>query len=731
MESTLLLRMLLFTAGSLSLLMTILVGRRGWLVNAPHVLLLAGVSAACLALFFLRSQSPLPVAMALSASVLFNVVPLLLAGVTRRFVRTDRFREAANLLFIRFPLTPSPASLLEIRILQAFDAAGREGFEAARKIFDALETSFGFQRLHHLVDEAFLDLCLKLFRWEEADDFLDRHPERMERSIVRQHRLLVFTLRVRCEAGRIADAARILERITEATPTKFSWGEMASAYMILLGCAGEEEKLVTLFREHGHLLESFPPPVLDLWLGRARAARGDAEGARHLFQSARHEAEKVSPNILGRIEKQMEAPPKPAAEGGLEIPWPPPIPADVRYVSPLAFSAPRQRMAAVTATLVLVLLAIWGAEELAGGSEDSYVLTAMGANVRFLIDAGQIWRLGASTLLHIGYLHLILNALGLIFLGRIVENIYGGARFLSIYVLAGFAGSAASHLFSDAQLSAGASGAIFGLVGAGTAFLVFHGARLPPRARRTYLFIFLFIAGADTILSLSLIVIDAHAHIGGLVVGFAGGALLTPRLGERRDFPSWRRIGARLFAFASAAALCGCMVVAVRQGFDGEPFPGDLRYKTHRDPRGAFSVPVPESFQPPRSDDGSARTGDGPARFVGRPTIEVIVESVPPHPGRTLEQRAFDYEESEVWKGFERRPVVGPAIWRAAGGGRTALVFSKKVGPHLECRSFYFEDGGFTARIAFLAPMRGLTVYESIMAEIVTGFRYTGGSRDE
>jgi hypothetical protein len=109
----------------------------------------------------------------------------------------------------------------------------------------------------------------------------------------------------------------------------------------------------------------------------------------------------------------------------------------------------------------------------------------------------------------------------------------------------------------------------------------------------------------------------------------------------------------------------------------------------------------------------------------------VLVEIIPPRPGRSLEQRAYAFEEKEVWVGAERRPVVGPEMWGAPGGGRQALVFSKKLGPDLECRSFYFEEGAFTARIAFVAPPRGLQAYESVMTEIVTGYRTTGGNPDE
>jgi hypothetical protein len=63
--------------------------------------------------------------------------------------------------------------------------------------------------------------------------------------------------------------------------------------------------------------------------------------------------------------------------------------------------------------------------------------------------------------------------------------------------------------------------------------------------------------------------------------------------------------------------------------------------------------------------------------------------------------------------------------------GRFAWVYSRRVGSDLECRSFFFEEGDFMARIAFTAPRRGLKAFEAVMSEMVAGFRFAGGNQND
>ena len=181
----------------------------------------------------------------------------------------------------------------------------------------------------------------------------------------------------------------------------------------------------------------------------------------------------------------------------------------------------------VTWVLLGLIVAVFGIETLAGGSTDTEVLIRMGAKVTPLIAAGQYWRLLTSMFLHIGLLHLFFNAYALIVIGTELERILGWERFLAIYFLSGLFGSLASYAFSP-NLAAGASGAIFGLIGALGAFFALHRQQLGTWGQRRLVNILVLIA-INLFLGFTQPGIDNLAHLGGLVSGLGLGWALAPR----------------------------------------------------------------------------------------------------------------------------------------------------------------------------------------------------------
>ncbi|WP_090947388.1 rhomboid family intramembrane serine protease [Parageobacillus thermantarcticus] len=182
--------------------------------------------------------------------------------------------------------------------------------------------------------------------------------------------------------------------------------------------------------------------------------------------------------------------------------------------------------------------------ERSGGSTNPDVLIQYGAKFNPLIQAGEWWRFFTPIFLHIGFLHLLMNTFALYYLGMAVERLYGSWRFFFIYFTAGFFGTLGSFLFT-ASLSAGASGAIFGLFGA----LLYFGT--------VYRHLFFQTIGTNII---SLIVInlvfgmmvpgiDNAGHIGGLIGGFlAAGIVHLP------NHFDWKRQMRSLLITVSIAA---------------------------------------------------------------------------------------------------------------------------------------------------------------------------------
>ena len=206
---------------------------------------------------------------------------------------------------------------------------------------------------------------------------------------------------------------------------------------------------------------------------------------------------------------------------------------------------------------VFVFLLMWESSGMAlavlqrGFSEA--VLIAYGAKVNYLINAPahQWWRFVTAMFVHIDVLHLFMNMFSLLILGPFVEKLYGSAKFVVFWVLTGIAGTIGSYLAVRPALahgalgtfifhgsdvpSAGASGALFGLVGVLFVFGIKFRHELPEGFKRV------FGTGLLPIILINLFIgfigrsfIGNSAHLAGL---FSGAALAV--------FVDYRRPGAR------------------------------------------------------------------------------------------------------------------------------------------------------------------------------------------
>ena len=192
------------------------------------------------------------------------------------------------------------------------------------------------------------------------------------------------------------------------------------------------------------------------------------------------------------------------------------------------------RTPSVTRTLLGANVLILLAATAAGGTEDPQVLLDFGAMFGPLIAEGQYWRLFTAMFLHIGVNHIFVNGLMLFIFGPLVERAYGHVRFLAIYILAGLSGSVASYLFNSMSIAAGASGAIFGIVGALTAFFVAEREIFGKMAQRNLIGL-LILASISLVHGLTTPGIDNWAHMGGFAAGFVLGLALAPQYRLRRS----------------------------------------------------------------------------------------------------------------------------------------------------------------------------------------------------
>src|SRR5690625_221775 len=178
----------------------------------------------------------------------------------------------------------------------------------------------------------------------------------------------------------------------------------------------------------------------------------------------------------------------------------------------------------LTNTIIFINIFIFLLLSLNGGSTNIQTLIDFGAKENSLIMNGEWWRLITSAFLHIGMIHLLMNMIALFYLGSIVEKTFGTVRFIVIYIFSIIGGSLISFTFHT-NVSAGASGAIFGLFGALLFFTI------------VYKQVFFKTMGKNLLLLLMINIIfgiifpgiDMGAHIGGLVTGFlTAGMLYVP-----------------------------------------------------------------------------------------------------------------------------------------------------------------------------------------------------------
>ena len=188
----------------------------------------------------------------------------------------------------------------------------------------------------------------------------------------------------------------------------------------------------------------------------------------------------------------------------------------------------------VTYTLIALNVIIFLFMYLFGaGSTDVLTLLKFGANYAPLVKIGEVWRLITSVFVHIGLIHLLCNMYSLYIIGPQLESFFGKIKFLFIYIISGIIGNLFSVLLTDG-ISAGASGAIFGLFGA----LLYFGYHY-----RIYLGTVIK-SQVIPLIILNLMIgfmgsgIDNYAHIGGLV----GGILSSIAVGVKYKSSNFEKV---------------------------------------------------------------------------------------------------------------------------------------------------------------------------------------------
>lgn len=203
-------------------------------------------------------------------------------------------------------------------------------------------------------------------------------------------------------------------------------------------------------------------------------------------------------------------------------------------------------------------------------------LAVWGGNSATLDLSGQWWRLLSYQFLHANLLHIAINMWVMWNVGRLTERLYGSINLLFIYLTAGILGGLASVVWNPELVSVGASGSIFGVLGALLAFLLRFRNETPSSVLRYWLPALVF-TGYNLFVGAYQPGVDNAVHVGGLFAGFGLGAIVARQPAGRRIFHFSQVVAGILFAGA-----CAVPALLYLNAFHHRPSALEAFASTHR-----------------------------------------------------------------------------------------------------------------------------------------------------
>lgn len=181
----------------------------------------------------------------------------------------------------------------------------------------------------------------------------------------------------------------------------------------------------------------------------------------------------------------------------------------------------------VTYVLLAVIVLVFIADYVLAQFFGDRIVFILGAQWNEAIGAGWYWQLFTPIFLHSGLTHVAFNGYALLVIGRDTESFYRPRWFTAVYLLAGLAGNIAWYLLGSSDPSVGASGAIFGLIGAEAAFFVRNRKLFGAFGRQRLGNVAVMLA-INLFLGFTIPNINNIAHLGGLIGGFLVGFGVAP-----------------------------------------------------------------------------------------------------------------------------------------------------------------------------------------------------------
>ena len=237
----------------------------------------------------------------------------------------------------------------------------------------------------------------------------------------------------------------------------------------------------------------------------------------------------------------------------------------------LAILTPRAFLTPAIVAINLIVFTIMIAAGVHIMSPKIVDLLAWGANYAPKTTGGEWWRLVTSNYLHIGVIHIAFNMWVFWSVGQFVERLVGNLGFFLVYLFSGVVGGFATVLWSPGVVSAGASGAVFGVYGCLLAFLALGRGSIPRPVLKALGNNAVFFVVVNLLYGLGQENVDMAAHLGGLAAGFVSGLILQRPLDSSASKNRGRRsllVGiVGLLAISAGVVLTGNRYADIQEEF--------------------------------------------------------------------------------------------------------------------------------------------------------------------
>lgn len=444
------------------------------------------------------------------------LLPALAATWSRRLIERQRFDTAAMVAgWVRL-LHPFDGYWHSPRLLRAQFLVEQGEIEEALKLYDTLRHRPG------LIGHAANSGALRARRqWAELTHWVENDLPKI--TLQRDVTLFVAYLRALGETGQVEQMLKVFA----VQPRLLHQPALASARnmarLFVFAFSGEPHRAESVL--YGGALSAIPDGIKQFWIATAEQTAGNFPAATERLDRLLLTASKsLRDAAIDRKLRPLAA--NLMASDELSRQQIEQADRDHRHELLYVRAAPgSRRLPVITLILIFLNVIAFGVEVARGGATNWVVLYQMGAAQSVSIRAGEWWRLLSANFLHLGWVHLFMNMLGLLALGPFVERSFGRIRYTVLYLLSGIIGIGFVIVRSwqganQFEILVGASAAVMGLVGATGAILLCGWLRDRARSAARRLRGVGFIVAFQIFFDSQNPQVSGKAHLAGCAAGF-------------------------------------------------------------------------------------------------------------------------------------------------------------------------------------------------------------------